>query len=733
MRDNQKFIEYILKDAKKIAYQHLSNEVTLEHMLMAVISNSIIEQYIIDNLGKANFEKINLIIDDYLTNSVKKTTNNENLKISDSVQLYIKAFLLTCDANEEVINNDNEFYAINLLSSFFAFMESDANKILQNNNITPDWILDRYQKYAVNKIVQEKVSSNEQLTDDLILEKLTINLSNQVDDSNWLPLIGRENEIKILEQILLRKEKPNAILVGKAGIGKSKIIEGLVKKHSEFQFLQLDILSMTSGIAIKGELEARVNKLCSIIKQKKNIVLVIDNIHLICQGGDSQQSDIATLMKPLISNGELKIIGITTFEDYRKYMEKNETFIKKFYKMNIEEMTNDENIEVLKSVSKSFGQYYNLNYANLDYTNFLYLCNRYIFDGNMPSKGIDVLDACGAYCQQNGIKNVSIQEIKNTISQYLNIPLLKLNQSENEIYLNLENIIKEKIYGQDDAIQKVCDAVIISKSGLRETNKTAVSMMFSGSSGCGKTELCRVLSDVLNIPLVRFDMTEFMEENSIPKLIGSPPGYKDAGDGKAGSGLLINAIDEHPYCILLLDEIEKAHSKIHNLLLQVMDNGKLTSSMGKTVSFENVFLIMTSNVGSYNAHKLHIGFGNNDESISTQDYEDKFLPEFRNRLDAMIVFNNLSLDILKQITNKFLLELKETLKEKKIDFEFENDIIEYISNRVLSINNGARPIKHIITDEIKNVIAKDIVFGKLKESSKIKVKLEDNKIIVEEN
>ena len=356
-------------------------------------------------------------------------------------------------------------------------------------------------------------------------------------------------------------------------------------------------------------------------------------------------------------------------------------------------------------------------------------CIKYFANKYFPDKAIDMIDTVGAFAKFQNEHIITDQMIYRTLSMLLHIPLSNVSQSEEEVYQHLEEKIKEEIMGQDEAVEKVADAVIISRSGLRETNKTASTLMFMGESGVGKTEICRVLSKIMNIPLVRFDMSEYMEEHSVSKLLGAPPGYKGFGDGKSGNGLLINAIDEHPNCILLLDEIEKANSKIHNILLQVMDNGKITSSSGKSVSFEHVFLIMTSNVGSYNTNKIRIGFGNQDSKPSDDDYNERFLPEFRNRIDATIKFNSLPNNIMRNICNKFLNELKKSLSEKHIEFSWNDDIIKYIVDKVDKSGNGARPMKHIITNEIKNKIAKDIVFGKFKNGGNIELSLNENKII----
>ena len=740
--NNFKYIENILSKAYKLASEQKSKFVLIEHVLYVGLTDDKIKKEII-KVNKKMYETIINVLHNHLTKFplIERLKNDEDkIEISKIVMIFMYEFMTSCKCNENLVEDKNIFYMMNFLTSILINEGSYAEKILTSNGLDDEFIVSLYQKHAVDKMIHDRIRpmldtesnnlNNNQEQE--FLSKYTIDLTSQVGKKDWIQLIGREKELELLEQVLYRRDKPNAILIGNPGIGKTKIVEGLAWRYREINpnitILMLDLLSLMSNIFMKGELENRVKTLCTIIKNRGNTILFIDEIHSICNGGDSSsQSDVSNLLKPLMTDGSLKIIGATTFEEYRKYIEKDDAFTRRFYKLNVEDPTLDETRKVINAIAPRYAEFYNLTYTNESLETLLDLTNKYIFDRHFPDKAIDILDMSGAYCKHNKLKEITVDVVQKTISQSLGIPLSNISQSEEDIYQHLEERISEKIIGQDEAVSKVCDAVIISRSGLRESNKTATSLMFKGSPGVGKTEICKVLSETLNIPLVRFDMSEYMEEHSVPKLIGAPPGYKDAGNGKAGNGLLINAIDEHPYCILLLDEIEKAHSKIHNLLLQVMDNGKLTSSMGKSVSFENVFLIMTSNVGSGVSHKRKIGFGSYDDfSPSDQEYEDRFLPEFRNRIDSTVTFNNLPRNVLEKICVKFLNELKDILFTKKIDFNFNDDIISYIVDKIETKGSGARPIKHIITNEIKNVIAKKIVFGEYKENSTINLTIKDN-------
>lgn len=740
-----KFIVSILNQATNIAIETQSKYLLSEHILFAFIQDENIKKEMRKYNSKL-FDEMELKLTHYIKYFpliVRNSSKFEEPIVAKSVNVFLYTYILCDKCNRPIIDNENILNLINGLASFLLMDGLRAQEFLVNANFDTSFISFYYQQYAKDKLMDEKIKP---ILDKLLfnedglemdmkkenpLEKYAINLTKKVQEKNWIKLVGREKEVNLIEQILYRKDKPNVILVGNQGIGKKKIVEGfaskLLTKYPNMEVYQLDMLSLMSNIFIKGELENRVKTLSKELNDRKAI-LVIDNISSICGSDSSGQLDVATLLKPMLSNGSVRIIGTSTFEDYRKYIEKDGSFENWFFKMTVEDATYDETKDIINNVVPYYEKHYHIKYTKDTVKAILELTNRYVFNKHFPDKAIDLLDMVGAYCKYLESKKTNVLMVQETISNLMNIPLNNIVQSSDGIYETLEDKLNEKIIGQEEAVKKVSDSVIISKSGLRESNKTAISLMFRGKSGTGKTELCRVLSDIMNIPLVRFDMSEFMEENSVPKLIGAPPGYKDAGNGKAGNGLLINAIDEHPYCILLLDEIEKAHPKIHNLLLQVMDNGRLTSSMGKSVSFENVFLIMTSNVGAKSSYKKAIGFGNIKSTSSENDYEDMFLPEFRNRIDSSVVFNDLPNDVLLKICHKFLNELKDMLKNKDIELLFDDDVLKYIVDKSDISEYGARTLKHYITNNIKNKIAKDLVFGKYKNKKKLTLSIKDDTI-----
>lgn len=734
---NEEMLAKILSIAKDKAKTLKCQHLMLEHILYAMLKTpqiiKIFKRYSIDY--DAMLEETETFI---LTFPLyeRLDINNYKLEVSKHVKVFLGYYSLNDICNAKIPLEDNIKFVANLIASMLMMEDTFAQKILLSYGVTHELLAKIYSNDLDVKMPQgmEELSEEESEYTEF-LNQYTINLTEKVQNKDWIPLIGRESELNLLQQIILRHDKPNAILVGNPGIGKTKIIEGLAKiysdKKKEMTFYQLDTLAFMSNVLLKGEMENRVRKLYQAIKKIGNVILFIDEIHTICGNSDSNsQSEISNLLKPLLTDGTLKVIGTTTFDEYRKYIERDEAFTRRFFRMNVEEPSLEETKKILMRIKCNYEEFFNVKYSESIIDLIIDSCTKYFANKSFPDKAIDIIDMLGASAKYNNIQRIDENMVFKTLSTLLNIPLSNISQSEENLYLNLEENIKKEIIGQEEAVEKVSDAVIISRSGLRESNKTATSLMFTGSSGVGKTAICQSLSKLMNIPLIRFDMSEYMEEHSVSKLIGAPPGYKGFGDGKSGNGLLINAIDEHPNCILLLDEIEKANSKIHNILLQVMDNGKLTSSSGKSVSFEHVYLIMTSNVGSQVSYKRSIGFGNVEtENPAEQEYEAKFLPEFRSRIDATVRFNNLSKSVLKDICNKFLGELKNILQNKKIEFKYDEDVVSYIVEKTIKCNNGARPMKHIITNEIKNKIAKNIVFGKYKNGGSIKLIMENDKII----
>lgn len=563
------------------------------------------------------------------------------------------------------------------------------------------------------------------------LKKYSINLLQKAKEGKIDPVIGREAEIQRVTQILCRRKKNNPILVGEAGVGKTAIAEGLalniasgevpeILKKSELY--ALDLSALLAGTKYRGDFEKRLKGVMDELKLNPNAILFIDEIHtLIGAGATSGTMDAANQLKPALASGELKCMGATTFAEYRNGFEKDKALSRRFSKVDINEPSAKTSYLILQGLKEKYEKHHNVTYSNKALKSAVDLSKRYITDRFLPDKAIDLIDECAAsFHLKSNVKNrVTAKDIEKTISSIIGISNSKVNKNETASLLKLEDDLTIRVIGQDDAINTVAKAIKISKAGLTPQNKPIASFLFSGPTGVGKTELAIALSDIMSIHFERFDMSEYMEKHTISRLVGAPPGYVGFDQG----GLLTEAIKKHPYTVLLLDEIEKAHPDLVNILLQIMDSAVLTDNNGYKANFQNVILIMTSNIGATARNVM--GF-NKDSSISkNEELKSFFTPEFRNRLDAIVEFKSLSFDTIKGVVNKFINELNKNLKKKKITVHVSETAMEYIAKNAYSPEMGARPIKRYIQDNITNKLSDEILFGKLKNGGEVEVNLEN--------
>ena len=565
---------------------------------------------------------------------------------------------------------------------------------------------------------------------DSYLEKYTINLLEKAKEGKIDPVIGRANEIQRVTQILCRRKKNNPILVGEAGVGKTAIAEGLalniasgavpeILRNSELY--ALDLSAMLAGTKYRGDFEKRLKGLMDELKSNPNAILFIDEIHtLIGAGATSGTMDAANQLKPALASGELKCMGATTFAEYRNGFEKDKALSRRFSKVDINEPSTKTSYLILQGLKEKYEKHHDVIYTNKALKSAVDLSKRYITDRFLPDKAIDLIDECGAFFHllKSQKNKVTSKDIEETVSKIIGISSAKVTKNQTASLQKLQERLRERVIGQEDALEKVAEAIKISKAGLTPQNKPIASFLFSGPTGVGKTELAVALSDILNINFERFDMSEYMEKHTISRLVGAPPGYVGYEQG----GLLTEAIKRHPYTVLLLDEIEKAHPDLVNILLQIMDNAVLTDNNGYKANFQNVILIMTSNIGA--TARSVMGF-NKDSSISkNEELKAFFTPEFRNRLDAIVEFKSLSRETILGIVEKFVHELNKELKKKKIIVTLSKSAIEFIADEAYSIEMGARPIKRYIQNNITNKLSDAILFGKLKRGGKVIVKLD---------
>ncbi|MFT7003832.1 MAG: ATP-dependent Clp protease ATP-binding subunit ClpA [Sulfurimonas sp.] len=587
-------------------------------------------------------------------------------------------------------------------------------------------------EYQISKLeVLELISHNN--TDDTskntetFLDKYCLNLLDKAKEGKIDPVIGRESEIKRVIQILCRRKKNNPILVGEAGVGKTAIAEGLALNISsgdvpdiikDSELFALDLSALLAGTKYRGDFEKRLKGVMDELQSHPNAILFIDEIHtLIGAGATSGTMDAANQLKPALASGEIKCMGATTFAEYRNGFEKDKALSRRFSKVDINEPSKKISYQILKGLKNKYEEHHNVTYTNEALKSAVELSKRYITDRFLPDKAIDLIDETAAsfHLSKTNKRKVTAFDIEKTISGIIGISGSKVTKDETTSLMNLESNLKEKVIGQEVAVKEVVKAIKISKAGLTPENKPIASFLFSGPTGVGKTELAISLSKTLGVNFERFDMSEYMEKHALSRLVGAPPGYVGFEQG----GLLTEAIKKHPYTVLLLDEIEKAHPDLVNILLQIMDSAILTDNNGYKANFQNVILIMTSNIGA--SARNVMGF-NKDESISkNEELKSFFTPEFRNRLDAIVDFEHLSLDTVKGIVIKFINELNIDLKKKKINVTISDKAKDFIAESGYSKEMGARPLKRFIQDNITNRLSDEILFGKLKKGGIVEV------------
>ncbi len=581
--------------------------------------------------------------------------------------------------------------------------------------------------------------------EDAFLSKYTVDLIKRVQEENTDPLIGRKDILDRTIQILCRRNKNNPVHVGESGVGKTAITLGLAKMISDGNvpeklkgslMYSLDLGSVIAGTKYRGDFEERIKRILDLISKKNKAIVYIDEIHNIVGAGSLNGGalDASNLLKPYLTEGRIRFIGATTFDEYKKYFEKDKALIRRFQTIDVSEPSIDDAVRILNGLKKSYEEYHNISYTDKAIRNAVVLSDKYINDKYLPDKAIDIIDEAGAYVRvhnENSDEKAVVDEyvIEEIISKVCSIPKQTVENSEIDSLKNIESELKENIFHQDKAIEEVVRCIKMSRAGLNEEDKPVASMLFVGPTGVGKTEIARCLSKKLGLDLVRFDMSEYGEKHSAAKLIGSPPGYVGYEEG----GLLTDSIRKKPHCILLLDEIEKAHEDILNVLLQVMDYATLTDNKGRKADFRNVIIIMTSNAGAKNIGKRLIGFGDREiqgEAIM-EEVKKFFTPEFRNRLDKIVVFNGMNDEMAKEVAVKKLDDFKNKLVSKNIEVVFSEECSSYIAEIGTSKEFGARQIIRVIDSKIKPLFIDEILFGSLSHGGKCRINLVDHRFELE--
>jgi ATP-dependent Clp protease ATP-binding subunit ClpA len=560
-----------------------------------------------------------------------------------------------------------------------------------------------------------------------------VNLNQKSRDGKVDPLIGRTAEVMRTIQVLCRRQKNNPLLVGDPGVGKTAIAEGLARKIVKGEvpevlanatIFALDMGALLAGTRYRGDFEERLKAVMKEVENYDGAILFIDEIHTVIGAGATSGGamDASNLLKPALQSGTVRCIGSTTYKEYRQHFEKDRALVRRFQKIDVNEPSLDDAVEILKGLKPYFEEYHKLKYSNEAVKAAVELSARYINDRKLPDKAIDVIDETGASQmlveESKRRKKITVKEIEATVATMARIPPKTVTKSDAELLTNLERDLKRLVFGQDAAIEKVASAIKLARAGLREPEKPIGCYLFTGPTGVGKTEVAKQLASLMGVELLRFDMSEYMEKHTVSRLIGAPPGYVGFDQG----GLLTDGVDQHPHCVLLLDEIEKAHPDLFNILLQVMDHGKLTDHNGKQIDFRNVILIMTSNAGASDLAKPPMGFNRSRrEGEDTEAINRLFTPEFRNRLDAVVGFAPLPSEVIQKVVEKFIFQLDAQLADRGVSIELTDEAARWLADKGYDEKFGARPLARVIQESIKKPLAEELLFGKLENGGAVKV------------
>ena len=748
-----------LEKAIHVALAHsnsLKHELaTLEHLLLALTEEP--DATLVMRACNVDLEKLRTSLTKFITTELKSLVTD--VEGSESVPTAAFQRVVQRAAIHVQSSGRSEVTGANVLVALFAERESNAVYFLQEQDMT------RYD--AVNYIAHglakdpsfsdvKPVAGTEEpnhsedsdpnqveVKKESALKKYCVDLNERSKEGGIDPLIGRDSEVERCIQILCRRRKNNPILVGDPGVGKTAIAEGLAYKIVSKEIpkvlanaiiYSLDMGALLAGTRYRGDFEERLKAVMTELEEHPDAVLFIDEIHTVIGAGATSggSMDASNLLKPALQGGLLRCMGSTTYKEYRQHFEKDRALSRRFQKIDVNEPSIEDTIKILKGLKSYFEKHHDIKYSSDAIKTAVELSARYIHDRKLPDKAIDVIDEAGAaqqlLAESKKRKIITVKEIESVVAKIARIPPKSLTKDDAQNLQDLESSLKRVVFGQDFAISALSSAIKLSRAGLREPEKPIGNYLFAGPTGVGKTEVAKQLADTLGVELIRFDMSEYMEKHAISRLIGAPPGYVGFDQG----GLLTDGIDQHPHSVLLLDEIEKAHPDVFNILLQIMDHGKLTDHNGRKVDFRNTILIMTSNAGASDMAKAAIGFGRDKrEGEDTAAIERIFSPEFRNRLDAVISFASLGREIITKVVEKFVLQLEAQLMDRNVTFELSQKAAEWLGEKGYDEKMGARPLARVIQEEIKKPLADELLFGKLAKGGIVKVDLKNNAITLE--
>lgn len=741
-------LEKSLHQALTFANERHQEFATLEHLLLALLEDKDASAVMrgcsvdIDVLRSSLTE----YIDTELANLV--TGHDEDSKPTAGFHRVIQRAVIHVQSSGR-----EEVTGANVLVAIFAERESHAAFFLQEQEMTR-YDAVNFLSHGISKRPggsesrtvrgaedEQSVMGNEEegrrKTAQDALTAYCVNLNEKAKTGRIDPLIGRASEINRTIQVLCRRSKNNPLYVGDPGVGKTAIAEGLAKRIVEGDvpevlanatIFSLDMGTLLAGTRYRGDFEERLKQVVKELEEYPGAVLFIDEIHTVIGAGATSGGamDASNLLKPALSSGAIRCIGSTTYKEYRQFFEKDRALVRRFQKIDVAEPTIEDAIAILKGLKPYFEDFHHVKFSNDAIKSAVELSARYINDRKLPDKAIDVIDETGAsqmlLPEAKRKKSIGVKEIEATVATMARIPPKSVSKDDEEVLSNLSEQLKRVVYGQNAAIENLTTAIKLARAGLREPEKPIGSYLFSGPTGVGKTEVAKQLASALGIELLRFDMSEYMERHTVSRLIGAPPGYVGFDQG----GLLTDGVDQHPHCVLLLDEIEKAHPDLFNILLQVMDHGKLTDHNGKRIDFRNVILIMTTNAGASESQRAAIGFGSSKRTGDDVEAINRlFTPEFRNRLDAIIPFGALPTPVIHEVVQKFVMQLEAQLSERGVTFDLDQEAIAWLADKGYDEHMGARPLARVIQEYVKKPLADEVLFGKLKRGGTVKVTVVD--------
>ena len=714
-------LEKNLNDAFKLAHKKKHEFVTVEHLFLSLLDNN--EALEVLNYCSVDVEALQKNLETYIAETTPVLSEEDDQEIQPTLGfqrvLQRAVFHVQSSGKKEVDG-------ANLLVAIFSEKESHSVYLLQQEGITRlDVVSFISHGKEDNEFEEESLAEdqNQKAKDSSALEAFTLNLNQEAIDGKIDPLIGRKAEVERVIQILARRNKNNPLLVGESGVGKTAIAEGIAKLIvenkvpdlvKESTIYSLDMGALLAGTKYRGDFEKRLKLVLKELEEKGNSILFIDEIHTVIGAGATSGGvmDASNLLKPALAKNGLRFIGSTTYKEFRGIFEKDRALSRRFQKIEVLEPTVDETIKILKGLKSRFENHHNIKYTENSLKAAAELSSRYINDRYLPDKAIDVVDEAGAKQQllpkSKRKKTISEIDVEKIVASIARIPEKTVSSSDKVSLEKLEENLKRVIFGQDQAVGSLAASIKLSRAGLGLVEKPVGSFLFSGPTGVGKTELSKQLALIMGIEFIRFDMSEYMERHTVSRLIGAPPGYVGYDQG----GLLTESVTKHPHSVILLDEMEKAHPEVFNILLQVMDHGTLTDNNGRKADFRNVVLVMTTNAGAHDMSRASMGFNVQDHTSDGAEIIKKtFSPEFRNRLDAIIPFNPLSIEVIKTVVDKFLVELQAQLDEKKVQLEVSEKARDWIADKGYDKTMGARPMQRLIQENIKKPLAEELLFG----------------------